>query len=69
MRRAVDYLVIPTRDLGAQAEEHDRGLPAVSEDDEGDPKPEFLDTLRRRRERIAETGEVVASNACRRGKG
>jgi len=40
-------------------------LVAASEDNEGEVKPEFLEELRKRRQKIADGGEVVRLDALR----
>ena len=41
-------------------------LLAASEDEEGEPSPEFLDEVQRRRQAIAEGGPVVARKDLKR---
>jgi len=66
MNSAVQIIVTPSGERLAVLPEQDYLLLlAASEDDEGDPKPEFLEQLRRRRQAIADGGAVVGLDALR----
>ncbi len=66
MNKAVQIIITPSGErLAVLPEEDYLLLVAASEDDEGEPKPEFLEELRRRRQEIAEKGEVVALDTLR----
>ena len=66
MNKSVQIIVTPSGErLAVLPEEDYRLLLAASEDDEGDVKAEFLEELRRRREKAAEEGETIAFEALR----
>ena len=66
MNNAVQIMVTPSGEwLTALPEEDYLLLLAASEDDEGEPKPEFLEELRRRRQTIVDGGETVALDVLR----
>ena len=66
MNKAVQIIVTPSGErLAVLPEEDYLLLLAASEDDEGEPKPEFLEELRRRRQKIADEGTLVALDALR----
>jgi hypothetical protein len=66
MNKTVQIIVTPSGErLAVLPEEDYLLLLAGSEDDEGEPKPEFLEELRRRRQEIAEKGEVVTLDTLR----
>ncbi|MFZ1962814.1 MAG: hypothetical protein WAU78_04975 [Roseiarcus sp.] len=66
MNKTVQIIVTRSSDRLVVLPEQDYlVLLAASEDDEGEPKPEFLEELRRRRREIADTGAVVALDALR----
>ncbi len=66
MNNAVQIIVTPSGEwLTALPEEDYLLLLAASEDDEGEPKPEFLEELRRRRQTIVDGGETVALDVLR----
>jgi len=61
MNRAVQIIVTPGGErLALLPEEDHLMLLAASEDDEGEPSPDFPNEIRRRRQAIAEGGPVVA---------
>jgi len=66
MNKAVQIIVTPSGErLAVLPEEDYLLLLAASEDHEGEPKPEFLEELHRRRQKIADDGAVVALDALR----
>jgi hypothetical protein len=66
MIKAVQIIVTPSGErLAVLPEEDYLQLLAASEDDEGDAKPEFLEELRQRRQRIADERGLVAFDALR----
>jgi hypothetical protein len=66
MNKAVQIIATPSGErLAVPPEEDYLLLLAASEDDEGEPKPEFLEELRRRRQKIADGGALVALDALR----
>jgi hypothetical protein len=66
INQSARIIVTPSADrLAALPEEDCFLLLAASEDDEGEAKPEFLEELRRRRQKIADDGTVVALEALR----
>jgi hypothetical protein len=66
MNKAVQIIVTPSGErLAVLPEEDYLLLLAASEDDEGEPKPEFLEELNRRRRKIADDGARVALEALR----
>jgi hypothetical protein len=66
MNSAVQIIVTPSGErLAVLPEEDYLLLLAASEDDEGDANPEFLEELRRRRQRIADEGGLVAFDGLR----
>ena len=66
MNKTVQIIVTPSGErLAVLPEEDYLLLLAASEDDEGEPKPEFLEELHRRRQKIADDGTVVALEALR----
>ena len=66
MNKSVQIIVTPSGErLAVLPEEDYRLLLAASEDDEGDVKAEFLEELRRRREKAAEERETIAFEALR----
>jgi len=66
MNKAVQIIVTPSGErLAVLPEEDYLPLLAASEDDDGEPKPEFLEELRRRRQTIAAGGALVALDALR----
>jgi len=66
MIKAVQIIVTPAGErLAVLPEEDYLLLLAASEDDEGDAKPEFVEQLRLRRQRIADEGRLVAFDALR----
>ena len=68
MNSAVQIIVTPSGDrLAVMPEEDYLMLLAASEDDEGEAKPEFLQELRERRQKIADGGPVVGLDALRNG--
>jgi hypothetical protein len=70
MNKTVQIIVTPSGErLAVLPEEDYLLLLAASEDDEGEPKPEFLEELRRRRQEIADKGEVVALDTLRGRRG
>jgi hypothetical protein len=70
MNKAVQIIVTPSGErLAVLPEEDYLLLLAASEDDEGDAKPEFVEELRRRRQEIADKGDVVAFDALRGRRG
>jgi hypothetical protein len=61
MNKAVQIIVTPAGErLAVLPEEDYLMLLAASEDEEGEPSPDFLNEVRRRRQTIAEGGPVVA---------
>jgi hypothetical protein len=70
MNRAVQIIVTPAGErLAVLPEEDYLMLLAASEDDEGDPAPEFLAELRRRRQRMSETAEKIPFDQLRGKQG
>ena len=70
MNKAVQIIVTPSGErLAVLPEEDYLLLLAASEDEEGEAKPEFLEELRRRRQEIADKGEVVALDTLRGRRG
>jgi hypothetical protein len=70
MNRALQIIVTPAGErLAVLPEEDYLMLLAASEDDEGDPAPEFLDELRRRRQRMLETAEKIPFDQLRGKQG
>lgn len=66
MNGPVQIIVTPAGErLAVLPEEDYLFLLAASEDDDGDPAPEFLDELRRRRQRMLETSEKVPFDQLR----
>jgi hypothetical protein len=66
MNKAVQIIVTPSGErLAVLPEEDYLLLLAASEDEEGEPKPEFLEELRRRRQEIGDGGALVALDALR----
>jgi hypothetical protein len=66
MNETVQFIVSPSGErLAVLPEEDYLLLLAAGEDQDGEPKPEFLEELRRRRLRIAEGQPVVAIDALR----
>lgn len=66
MDSAVQFIVTPSGERLVVLPEHDYLLlVAASEDNEGEVKPEFLEELRKRRQKIADGGEVVRLDALR----
>ena len=66
MTMTVQIITTPSGErLAVLPEEDYLLLLAASEDDEGEPKPEFLEELHRRRQKIADDGTVVALEALR----
>jgi hypothetical protein len=67
MDRSVQIIVTPGGErLAVMPEEDYLMLLAASEDDEGEPSPDFLNEIRRRRQAIAEGGPVVALKDLKR---
>ena len=66
MNSRIQIIVTPSGErLAILPEEDYLMLLAASEDDEGELKPEFLDELKERREKIADGGPVVPFDALR----
>ena len=66
INQSARIIVTPSADrLAALPEEDCFLLLAASEDDEGEAKPEFLEELGRRREKIVDDGALVALGALR----
>ncbi|MGD0761800.1 MAG: hypothetical protein ABR929_01175 [Roseiarcus sp.] len=66
MNKTVQIIVTPSGERLVVLPEQDYLLLlAASEDDEGEPRPEFLEELRRRRQEIADKGTLVALDALR----
>lgn len=66
MNSAVQIIVTPSGErLAVLPEEDYLLLLAASEDDEGEPKPEFLEGLRRRRQEITDGGALIPLEALR----
>ncbi len=66
MNKTVQIIVTPSGERFVVLPEQDYlQLVAASEDDEGEAKPEFLEELRRRRQKIADEGTLVALDALR----
>ena len=66
MNKAVQIIVTPSGERFAVLPEEDYLLLlAASEDEEGEPTPEFLEELHRRRQKIADEGTLVAFDAVR----
>ncbi len=60
LNKAVQIIVSPFGERpAAPAEDDYRVLFAASEDDEGEGEPEFLDDLRRRRQRLADGAQTA----------
>jgi hypothetical protein len=67
MNKAVQIIVTPAGERLAVLPEGDHlTLLAASEDDGGEPSPDFLNEVRRRRQAIAEGGPVVAREDLQR---
>jgi hypothetical protein len=61
MNKAVQIIVTPAGErLAVLPEEDYLMLLAASEDEEGEPSPDFLNEVRRRRDAIAKGGAVIA---------
>jgi hypothetical protein len=70
MNKAVQIIVTPSGErLAVLPEEDYLLLLAASEDEEGEPTPEFLEELHRRRQKIAADGAVVPLDALRGKRG
>jgi len=66
MNKAVQIIVTPSGErLAVLPEEDYLLLLAASEGEEGAPKREFLEELRRRRQKIADEGTLVAFDTVR----
>jgi hypothetical protein len=66
MNKAVQIIVTPSGERFAVLPEEDYLLLlAASEDEEGEPTPEFLEELHRRRQKIADEGTLVAFDTVR----
>jgi hypothetical protein len=66
MNKAVQIIVTPSGErLAVLPEEDYLLLLAASEDEEGEPTPEFLEELHRRRQKIADEGTLVAFDTVR----
>ncbi len=65
MNRVVQIIVTPSGERLAVLPEEDYLLLAGSEDDEGEPKPEFLEELQRRRRKIGDDGALTPMDALR----
>jgi len=60
MNRAVQIIVTPGGERLALLPEEDYLILLAASEDEGEPSPDFLNEIRRRRQAIAEGGPVVA---------
>lgn len=66
MNKTVQIIVTPSGErLAVLPEEDYLLLLAASEDEEGEPTPEFLEELHRRRQKIADEGTLVAFDTVR----
>ncbi len=66
MNKTVQIIVTPSGERFAVLPEEDYLLLlAASEDEEGEPTPEFLEELHRRRQKIADEGTLVAFDTVR----
>jgi PHD/YefM family antitoxin component YafN of YafNO toxin-antitoxin module len=66
MNKTVQIIVTPSGErLVVLPEEDYLLLLAASEDEEGEPTPEFLEELHRRRQKIADEGTLVAFDTVR----
>ena len=68
MNKAVQFIVTPAGErLAVLPEEDYLMLLAASEDQEGEPSPDFLKEVQRRRRAIEDGGPVVAGKDLKRG--
>ena len=66
LNKSVQIIVSPSGErLAVIPEDEYLALLAASEDDEGDPTPEFLEELDRRRQRLTESGHSIPFDQLR----